>query len=642
MKGMVIIWALLLLLLLPLAAGQGGVSVYTIPGNISVNSSFLWVAEVPNSGEDTRVSWVVIGLVESGALGSFERLGDKWFCDFERTCGLNPFPMAGVYDSNIYITLKGGVLIKEQVITVSELRLDPHIYVAGNEVLVQVNVPGYSGSAVLRYSLYDANTLAAVQIDGGPAYNKNLAYCNCPAGFYNTSLSLEDGRYYLSFEAVTTDSKAGGSLHYFAIGEELQPLSVSLDKGEYWLGEKVRISGTTTFSSARAEIKMGGASKKNITFSLFSRGEYSEFSYDYLPKETGSYQVEVTAGVGNDSVTQTPGFAVSRLLEVSIPDIYINESYEERNFTLRNLVNQTLNITVSPGDELEGYVTAGLGKGSLGFRESTVLTLDIGNVLNSLEGKLVFRTDVADVEETVRVFVERPREKKPQIGIEPLSWSPEEGYLLGEPASKTFTVENRGTGTLGSFDYSLSGIDSDLVEVSPPGSIAMIPDEGEMEVSIDPPYSGRYRGVLRMTSNGGSQDVLIDLEFFDDISNGIDNLELEVQAVMSELTGRGTELPYAVSELASSLTEVRTSLEAGNYARANREFEKIEGKWEGVKSMVALLPEPGMDLSLVLVVVVIVIAAAGGFFFMKKRGRGGGEKKGEEAGEPEELEEEMY
>ncbi len=632
----------ILSMLLPLAAGQGEVTVYTIPGSISVNSSFLWVAEVPPGLENVRVSWVIIGLVESGALGAFEKLADtKWFCNFGIECGPNPFPMAGgPYDANIYVTSDSGVITESHAITVSDLKVDPHLYPSGNDVLVQVYVTEFVS---LAYSLYDADTLEIVQIGGEPAEDRNLAYCNCPAGFYNTSLSLENGKYYMSFEATTTDDRSGGSLEYFTIGEELSPVSVSLDKDEYLLGERVLISGTTTFTSATGEIKRNGASVRNMTFSLFSRGEYREFSYDYLPGETGNYELYVFAGYGNDSASQTLSFSVSRLLDITIPDIYVNESGTlEKNFTVKNLANQTLNITVSPDDELKSYVTAGLDEGSLGPGESATLTLSIRNILGSKEGKIVFHTNLVDIEKTVRIKVEGVVEENPRIGVSPLVWSEEEGYLLGE-VSKTFTIENKGTGTLKGFDYSVEGIETDIVIVTFPESVGMVPDSGDMGVSVDPVYSGRYRRVLSVTSNGGSQDILIDLQFFDDISTGIDDLEWEIQSVVSELTGRGIEVPYAVTELASDLAQAETDLGNGYYASANRNFENIQGKWDGVKSIVILLPAAGGDLSLVLIVVVVLVVAVAAFFlFRKLRGRGAGKKKEGYEETEEDLEEEFY
>ncbi len=645
MKRIIGAGVLLLVLLLPLAGGQGQVTVYTIPETISVNSSFLWVAEVPPGLENARVSWVIIGLVDSGALGAFEKLADtKWFCNFGRTCGPNPFPMAGgPYDANIYVTSDSGVITESHAITVSDLKVDPHLYPSGNDVLVQVNVPGYSGSAIVKYSLYDGDTLEIVQIGGEPAEDRNLAYCNCPAGFYNTSLSLENGEYYMSFDAATTDDRSGGSLEYFTIGEELSPVSASLDKDEYLLGERVLISGTTTFTSATGEIKRNGVSVRNMTFSLFSRGEYREFSYDYLPGETGNYELYVFAGYGNDSASKTLSFSVSRLLDITIPDIYVNESGAlEKSFTVKNLANQTLNITVSPDDELKSYVTASLDKGSLDPGESASLTLSIRNILGSVQGKIIFHTSLVDIEKTVRIKVEGVVEENPRIGVSPLVWSEEEGYLLGE-VSKTFTIENKGTGTLKGFDYSVEGIETDIVIVTFPESVGMVPDSGDMGVSVDPVYSGRYRRVLSVTSNGGLQDILIDLQFFDDISTGIDDLEWEIQSVVSELTGREIEVPYAVTELASDLAQVETDLGNGYYASANRDFENIQGKWDGVKSIVVLLPAAGGDLSLVLIVVVVLVVAVAAFFlFRKLRGRGAGKKKEEYEETEEDLEEEFY
>lgn len=630
----------LLVLLAPLAAGQE-VSVYTIPSNISVNSSFLWVASVPGAGEDTRVSWAIIGRVDYGGLGSLGKLsGSKWFCDFERTCGPNPFPMAGVYEANIYVTSESGTEVNVQSITVSDLKPDPHLYITGNDVLVQVYVPGSSAS--LTYSLYDANTLNVFQVDGQDVYKRNLAYCNCLAGFYNTSMNLENGKYYLSFDA-STDGKSGGSLHYFTIGEELKPLSVSLDKEKYWLGEKVRISGTTTHYKVGGEISRSGVFKENITLDLDSRGEYSEFSYDYRPKETGSYELIATAGEGNDTASQTVSFIVSELMSVTIPDIQVNESGAlDRNFIVRNQANQTLNITVSPDSNLEGYVTPSLEKASLGPGESTTLTLSIRNIISSIQGEITFQTSLADVKKTVRIIMKGASVEKPQLGVNPTIWSPDEGYLIGM-VSKTFTITNDGTGTLEDLQHFLSSdIEGMAVVEFNSTSVEMFPDEAEIEVSLDPIYSGRYKGTLSITSNGGSQDILIDLEFFDDINVDADIMEAEIGAFFIELTGKGLDSPSVLTEISSDLELISGYLDDGDYATANREFERVKGKWSGVKSMMAILPEPGMDLSLVLIVVVIVVAGAGAFFLIKKlRSGGGGEKKEKEESE-EDLEEELY
>ena len=133
------------------------------------------------------------------------------------------------------------------------------------------------------------------------------------------------------------------------------------------------------------------------------------------------------------------------------------------------------------------------------------------------------------------------------------------------------------------------------------------------------------------------------MQFFDDISSDVEDLEWEMQSVLSELTGRGTEVPYTVTELASSLADIKNDLGNGYYATANRNFEKAQGEWDGVKSMVVLLPAGGLDLGLVLIAVVVVIVIVAVFFLFKKiKGRGPGKKKEEEYGEEEGLEEDEF
>lgn len=618
----VAVFAAVLLLVVPTAAAQD-INQFFVPSNVSVDSSFVWMVTIPPGlPEPVRVSWLVDGV--EGGLGQFSKIdATTWVCEFPRTCGPSPFPVAGgPYTGTVYVTSET-TLTNSFSLMVNDLQVNIHTIV-GDDVIVQANVPGYSGAATLTYDLYWANNMSLVLKDG-PVSNRPLNYCECAAGFYNETLTLKPGKYYLAVNARTNDGKSGGGLAYIDMGGGERALYVTLDKASYWLGEAVSIRGNTTLNQVSGTLSLPNGSTQTLAFSTYNRGTYKDISAVVVLSgmPVGSYTASIIASTGTTNSSASLSFTVSKLLDVGIPsEISVNESETFRkNYTVKNVGNDTVDLSATTSANLKSYVTATLGSSRLAPGDSTIVTVKVEGLSNDLQGSVLFSTNTTTIEIPVTISVSKGAARNPKIKLSPVSWTGGEGYLVSEGASETFTITNIGTGQLQDFSYTVDGISGSIVNVTFPSAVGPSPDSGSATITLSPASSGNYKGTVTVSSNGGSAAIVVDVTLYSDISSEISMLKRTVNESIRNVTRAGitpSKVPI-LYQMMQELDSAELNFNDGNYKTANDRYERALVEWQAVGDVIQLIQPAGGDLGLLIGVIAVILVAGGALWFFRLR-----------------------
>lgn len=210
---------LAILLVFPLAEAQE-IKIYTMPENITLDSSFLWVVEAPR--DSVRVSWSYFGTPPTA--GSFESVSDgKWACYFsaqDSTCGASPFASGTSHPGKIYVD--GVNLAYEYRLTALDTKTEKEI--KGNDVSAWITIINYANRLSVKYAIYSDKL---ERLSSG-----NAGY-ETATGRYAAKTKLNPGEYYLVFDVETDDGKKGGSVVFLKVGgTELKALDVDNLSGE--------------------------------------------------------------------------------------------------------------------------------------------------------------------------------------------------------------------------------------------------------------------------------------------------------------------------------------------------------------------------------------------------------------------------
>jgi len=185
-----------------------------IPDKLSVNSSFVMIADTGSLPDPLRVSWVFVGDIWSGIeyIGQMPYTGSRYMCyfsdtDVEATCGPSPLRYSsdqiGVdYELEVKITdTDGNQANKTFSIPVGGIPLEPDIDSDGSNVSILV----YIGKTadVVSYKVLDSEFGDVTsgftdleQLEGTP--------------WFSGELELDPGTYYFAFEAESADDFGGG------------------------------------------------------------------------------------------------------------------------------------------------------------------------------------------------------------------------------------------------------------------------------------------------------------------------------------------------------------------------------------------------------------------------------------------------
>ena len=216
-------------------------NVYTIPANFSAvldpasefDAGVILVAETSPLQDPAYVGWKI---VSNPYLGSFNRISNsKWFCYFSKknssTCGYMPF-IDGKSDGSAQYEL--GVtafsaseqsLPKSVTITPGEVKLRERVReIKENNLVTIIIAPQAIVKGEPQYTIYRADDLSTV--DSGPLeFLPDIAQ-------YRFNRTLAGGRYYISFEFVTTDKGSGGFVDYIELGGPEASGVLDIDEGK--------------------------------------------------------------------------------------------------------------------------------------------------------------------------------------------------------------------------------------------------------------------------------------------------------------------------------------------------------------------------------------------------------------------------
>lgn len=210
------------------------------------------------------------------------------------------------------------------------------------------------------------------------------------------------------------------------------------------------------------------------------------------------------------------------------------------------------------------------------------------------------------------------------FSIQPSTWSG--SFLVGDDASKSFTITNSGAGEI-SLDYSVTGNIEDIATVTVPSTLTT---SGSVDVYLDPVSSGNYQGSIIINSGSGSQTILVNTEFYDDLTYQIDSIKTDFEDLKSILSSAQLMLlANTIDEIDSAITSAESQIGYGNYKLAETSFIEAQAKVSALSDL-ATYQAPtntptttcGPDLTLPLLFVIIIMAGGGAFLFMKNKKAG--------------------
>jgi len=633
-----------------------------VPTYPSVNSTMLLV--VPRSTVDTqmgdlvdpsKVVWVVRKVDYSFVdEGSMLKYNDCWVCefsgkttDFYGNCGPTPFRTGGSF--MLYFTAQDFERMVEfnKTIAIQPEKMASGISVDDSgTVRITADVPINANEVWI--TLFNAQSGDVIQ-----DFNRTALIKGTYPGRYTMDISsLPVGTYYASFGFRGTGIY-GGSVSRFEIASRVVPLSVDTDKGSYWLGEEVEISGQSDYGQVSAVVRFPSGKTSNLgTANVVSK------SYNYAFRlmsdyEAGDYKVTVTAG--NKTAEKT--FSVSKLIIVNPLSLSFSvtdrSSTITKTITVQNTGNSSITLSAS-SESITNYVDLEFDKTSVaaGSTATLTVTLDPQTLGSDLTGRILIQGGsmvTVPVSVDVSMDITGPVEG-PVIKASPAFFSTD-NCVVGQAVESSFAIQNTGEGSLDDFNYDLSSSLDGIAEVTLPDSSISPGSTKSLGVKITPTYSSAS-GSVEVSSNGGTTTLYISLNCADGVStDAIAELETQVASLKDDFTNAGFD-EGAVSSIFYSLdddlSQASDNLQSGSYAQSKENLMKAQATYDALSAVLAEIGSSGGTpgggdsswVTWVVVVVVVVILALVGFFIYSKFGskllkKGGGE--GEEPYEEEQL-----
>ncbi len=270
-------------------------SKYTIPSTLSAGTPFIWVVETQALQSGNRLSWQKYKI--PAAAGSFNMLSpSKWACffadDSTATCGPSPLiqqtgQKIGTFEGNIQLAGPGFNQSSDFILNVTNLQIAAFKSVNGPTIDAWVTVAGHTGSSNVTYNLYTADNLSILKL-GQTTFR-------APSGDYYINITLNSGKYFMSFDVETATGLKGGSAFYFEIGGgSSAPIQTGLDVAVSSIdtttvaGDTVdrqfTIKNPTTTSYSNLSISMSDSLKQYVTVELVSKSLQAGNSTEYVIK----------------------------------------------------------------------------------------------------------------------------------------------------------------------------------------------------------------------------------------------------------------------------------------------------------------------------------------------------------------------
>lgn len=619
-------WAIVFLLAFTLAlssvpASASNPDIKILPEPVSVNSSLLLKVDPDTSETPIRITWAVYntGNIGTGSLIMSEGDGICYFSneDGNATCGPSPFFQEGATELYIYVVTPTTNFNDSVELNVSSLAIP----IGPN------NVARVDNTVFMHFSTeYDLMKYSIYREDLGIYQSNRALVYNVSEGRWSGNVTLPAGVYYFSFFANYSGSY-GSALKRIEIPSG-DFLNIDTDKDEYWIGEKIKITGKTNSDSVIGSVYYPDG-KKAKEFTISVAGDQT-FSYQFSAQsdwQEGEYEIKTTS-----PLVKNVEFSLKEPFEIS-PESVSGTANKSETFTtsvtVKNLRANSTNLTVSTTGGMEdSYVT--LSDSSLDSGETAGITISISGVDSDIEGTIKLSTgDGLDVEIPVSITVSLAPGECPECpevtGSKALSvdkdyviWSQ---YCIAEQmVSTSVRLINSGDTDLSDFGYevddsytgdqSLEDLDSYGYIEAATEEFSIEPGESEMiEITITPASPGNYQGLLTLKSGSESAFVFVDLRCYEDMESGITDLE-------ERLAGLTLDEDLS-SDIESDISEVKSYLSLENYQMAEKYYDRAETKIGLAESGGLPAPSGGGDFTLVLIIVVIIIAALVLVWFLK-------------------------
>jgi len=580
---------------------------------LSVNSAVLIKVDPKTTEKPMRITWSVYNTGSIG-LGSFPVVEGKGLCYFSNsdgnaTCGPSPFFNAGPTEMYINVITPGGASNKTIPLNISSVSVPlTGVNKADNTVYMFF----YMGQkAWMKYSIYKED-LSIYQTERPLDYDNVLAR-------YAGNITLNPGVYYFTF-MVNESGTYGSTLKRIEIPSG-DYLTIQTSKAEYWTGEKVVVTGTSSAASVTGEIRYpDGKKAKDFSVSVASG---HTFSYDFVSEGNwpeGEYEIRTLS-----PLAKTAKFSIVEFFEL-IPDsisAVINKSDDfSGTIHIKNLRQNSTNISVAvSGDLKDSYVD--LGKTLLGPLEATTISIDVPNIQADVEGKVTVKSSEGlEIAIPVSITVMEPGQvctggKSLAIDKETMILSRE--CIDGDPVYHEIRVSNSGAAGLTGFSYSVEdtgGGDQDLETLDMSGYIGVpvsdlsvaAGDSETVEISITPSGAGKYEGLINIKAGGETASVLVVLNCYANISEDITSLSYALAGKSVSETVR--------SDIGSDISKAENAMTVGNYAQANEYYQKAQAKIDMVESGGVSSP---IDFTWIIIIIVIAVVAVVFLWYFKFR-----------------------
>lgn len=622
---------------------------------LSPNSSFIVIAN-PNTNErPIRMLWSVYNTGNYG-IGSFQQVGNKFICYFSNTdpnatCGPSPFTESGSTQMYIYSITSDEIANNTVDLGINTMNLDIRNVILDSETNILYINFYMNHIDSLKYSVYNDN-FDPKQV------NAQLVFSPTPYPGYFKNITLQPGTYYIAFEADDNGNRGSNLVRVYIPKEDY--LTINTDKDQYWLGGDVKISGTSSASSVNIKIKYPNSSVAK-TFDVDVNNNL--FSYNFTtPSYWSGGQYSVMAQV--EDLSKSASFSLSKLLEATPSSVTfsINKS---RDFAgtvkIENKGDEFVNLSL----EVQGDVkrdNVGLKKYVLSPQGSTDLNINITNVQENINGKVILKTNLSTITE-IPVSISVSGEACPQcpdcpvcpictggknLQISPLTFI--KNCLIDEEISNSFTIRNAGDSQLTSLSYEIEDASEtdnsleNLNDFSIPSLSTITLAKGEsktIDIDITPADKGSYKGIVKIKGKSGEElaYVFVDLNCFEDMTSEIASLKSDLDKLSNKISSG------MYDDIKQQLDDAQYYLGNENYAEANNKLQQAKAEIDLIKSSSGgINPTPGGGLDIttiaIIVVVILVIVFVLWWFFIKRKklGPSEGEEVYENEGGREEVE----
>ncbi|MBI4020310.1 MAG: hypothetical protein HY367_03175 [Candidatus Aenigmarchaeota archaeon] len=516
---------------------------------------------------------------------------------------------------------------------------------SGEPVAVSWLVPGFGRYGGLpnvngRYICYFSNTDPKSTCGPSP-FTEGLAYdfrvdALASSGDKSTStISVSPGS--ISISATLTNSN--GTVNILAATQGLLGASVSYE----------------VYSSGFVQVKPPAPLSFNSVTGFYS-GTASlppgEYFFAFTASGGGDYGGSVARHTVAEQPTGGPGSPALQA-EATDVDLLVQSGAVPRIPTGRitNNGNATVgNLTLAVPANLLGIMGVTLSNSIIPPLGSAFYTITLQNIQRGadINAKVIIKSGadiVGEIPVRIRLsFTDvTPPPPGESVSVSPESWTGD--FLIPGTGgiAKAFTVSNGGSSPITSMNVSgIPGVTIAAPPSIPAGGI------GSVTATVNTRIAGPVAGILTFSSPEGSDEVLVAINLYNDVTDDIEAVENGLDAFTSGLSeSRQEQLASVLLDIESSISSAKADQAAGRYASAAAKYGAAQAGLNVLQGLETAKP-PGVDFDTSLLIplvggiaAIIIIV----FVVKKLRGRkkGGGmeDEFGEEPPEEEEEEEEL-